>query len=166
VRQILEASHLGTIEPRPLAPIVGEVLGALGPLAEAKSVALAVDVSTEREARCDALRMQRVVANLVTNAIQFTPSGGHVSVRVQDEGPRAVRVSVHDDGPGIEPEALPHVFERRWSRGHTAGSGLGLFIAKAIVEAHGGAIAAESVPGRGATFAFTLPTEPSARARR
>jgi signal transduction histidine kinase len=107
----------------------------------------------------DAERLQQVLANLLGNAIKFTPAGGAVTVRTELSGERVV-VSVADTGPGIEPEDLPHVFERFWQAPRSAGlgTGLGLFISKGIVEALGGEIWAESQLGVGTTFSFALRT--------
>lgn len=108
--------------------------------------------------RADKERVLQVLANLVGNAIKFAPEGGRVEVgatRVES----GVCISVSDNGPGIAREHLPHVFDRFWKHeaGGKKGTGLGLFIAKGIVEAHGGKICVESEPGHGATFRFTLP---------
>jgi signal transduction histidine kinase len=99
----------------------------------------------------------QVLANLGGNAVKFTPAGGAVELRAEREAD-AVRVSCTDTGPGIAAEDLPHVFDRFWQARSTrrAGAGLGLAIAKGIVEAHGGEITAESTPGEGSTFSFTL----------
>lgn len=102
-------------------------------------------------------RLLRVLSNLVGNAVKFTPPHGRISVhaRLLEE---ALHFSVEDTGPGIPSEGIPQLFDRFWQANRTArvGIGLGLPIAKAIVEAHGGRIWAESVPGRGTTFHFTV----------
>ena len=107
-------------------------------------------------------RLLRVLSNLVGNAVKFTPPGGRISVhaRVLEE---ALHFSVEDTGPGIPSESLPQLFDRFWQADRTGrvGIGLGLPIAKAIVEAHGGRIWAESVLGRGTTFHFTVPRAPA-----
>lgn len=107
-------------------------------------------------------RLLRVLSNLVSNAVKFTPPHGRISVsaRLQED---ALHFSVEDTGPGIPSESLPQLFERFWQADRTGrvGIGLGLPIAKSIVEAHGGQIWAESAPGRGTTFHFTVPCAPS-----
>jgi signal transduction histidine kinase len=106
-------------------------------------------------------RLAQVVGNLLSNALRYVPEGGNITVRAVGQG-QQVAVSVSDDGPGIPDEDLPHLFERLW-RGDQArrramgGSGLGLTIARSLVEAHGGRIWAKSVEGQGSTFTFTLP---------
>jgi len=100
-----------------------------------------------------------VLANLIHNAIKFTPRGGRVEVGVEEQ-PDSVLLRVTDTGTGISAEDLPHVFERFYKADKsrsTEGAGLGLAIAKHIVQAHGRRIWAESVEGRGSTFSFTLP---------
>ncbi len=106
----------------------------------------------------DRRRIVQVMNNLLGNALKFSSSGGRVRVEVR-EGEGSVLISVSDSGPGIAPDALSHVFDRFWqgARARRAGAGLGLSIAKGIVEAHGGVIDVESVVGQGATFRFTLP---------
>jgi len=109
----------------------------------------------------DVQRMGRVLNNLIGNALRHTPSGGLISIRADRED-GFVRVTVQDNGEGIPPEDLAHIFERFYrgdkSRSRaTGGSGLGLAIAKGIVEAHGGGISVQSQPGQGATFTFTVP---------
>lgn len=111
----------------------------------------------------DPQRLAQVLDNLVTNALRHTPAGGHVSVSAHGDGSGRLLVEVRDDGEGISAEHLPHVFERFY-RADTArdrargGSGIGLAISKALIEAHGGTITASSPgPGHGATFAFSLP---------
>ena len=106
--------------------------------------------------------MAQVLGNLLDNAVRHTPPGGTVRIGA-DGGPDAVRLSVSDTGDGLSPEALTQVFERFYradqarDRAH-GGSGIGLTIARAIVDAHGGVIAAASPgPGLGATFTVTLP---------
>jgi two-component system CheB/CheR fusion protein len=105
-------------------------------------------------------RIEQICHNLLSNAIKYSSEGSEVMVRVADLGTEA-RVSVQDQGVGIAPEAIPHVFERFY-RAHATeeragGLGLGLSITKAFVEAHGGALTVESVLGQGSTFSFTLP---------
>lgn len=107
-------------------------------------------------------RLAQVMGNLLSNALRHTPPEGRITVRVTDRG-REVVIAVADNGPGVPPEDLSHLFERFWRRDPsrqraTGGSGLGLSIARHIVEAHSGRIWAEPTPGGGLTVAFTLPT--------
>lgn len=112
----------------------------------------------------DAHRLESVVANLVHNAIKYSPQGGPVTIRVEEDDAQLV-VSVIDQGLGIPPEHLPHLFDQfyRVRNSDTApieGSGLGLAIVKSIVEKHGGSVFVESKLGEGSTFGFRLPCEP------
>jgi PAS domain S-box-containing protein len=111
----------------------------------------------------DAQRLTQVLENLIGNAIKFTPTGGAITVGAVPRGDD-VLLWVTDTGPGIAPEALPHIFERFWQVSKTTrtGAGLGLPIVRGIVEAHGGRIWVESEAGRGATFYFVIPTVPDA----
>jgi two-component system sensor histidine kinase BaeS len=105
----------------------------------------------------DEQRVHQVFANLVANAVRHTPAGGTITLAAQAVDGR-LELSVADSGAGILPENLPRVFERFWTSGKCRGcAGLGLAISRAIVEAHGGTMRAESLPGQGATFTFTLP---------
>ena len=111
----------------------------------------------------DASRIVQVFGNLLRNALKFTPDGGRIVVGAETKGGSIV-FSVSDSGPGIPLADQPRVFDRYWHSRRTAnkrGTGLGLSIAKGIVEAHGGRIWMESVPGEGATFLFALPVETS-----
>jgi signal transduction histidine kinase/PAS domain-containing protein len=108
----------------------------------------------------DRARILQVLANLVHNALKATPRGGEVRIdarRLTD----SIELSVSDNGSGIPAHALGHVFTRHWASGAQPGSGLGLYIVKALVEAHGGAVAVASTPGAGTRFSFTLPLIPA-----
>jgi len=109
----------------------------------------------------DIAMIERVLENLLDNALRHTSAGGTVSLSVMpDQNNRFVRVSVSDSGTGIAPEVLPRVFERHFrapSAGNEGGAGLGLAIARRIIELHGGGIEAQSEQGSGSTFSFTLP---------
>jgi signal transduction histidine kinase len=108
----------------------------------------------------DPVRIGQVLANLLSNAVRHTPAGGSVVISAGlAEG--GVAFAVEDSGPGIPPNVLPHVFDRFVKAGDSRGAGLGLAIAKALVEAHGGTIGATSEPGRGATIRFVLPVQDS-----
>jgi len=155
-----EAGRL-TLEPHELqlAPLLAEAILTLRPLAAEKSQRLEIAVADGvPPVRADRQRTLQVVSNLVGNAIKFTPPGGRITVRAWRAGPNAV-VCVEDSGAGIAPEDLPHVFERFWQARNErrTGAGLGLAIARSIVEAQGGQIWVESRPGHGARFFFTLP---------
>jgi two-component system, OmpR family, phosphate regulon sensor histidine kinase PhoR len=107
----------------------------------------------------DVERIQQVATNLLHNAIKFTPTGGQITLAAQTQGDQVV-VTVHDTGVGIPPALLPRIFERFFKADRArsgGGTGLGLAIAKHIVQAHGGRIWVESVPGQGSTFFFSLP---------
>jgi len=114
----------------------------------------------DAQVECDRGRILQVLGNLVDNAVKFSPEGKLVIVRAVPSGDD-VRFSVEDAGPGIPPEDAPHVFDRYWQaqRAARVGAGLGLSIAKGLVEAHGGRLWVEGEPGRGrgSTFAFTIP---------
>jgi signal transduction histidine kinase len=125
-------------------------------------VALAVEAPPGLPAvKADGARLVRLLSNLLDNARRHTPPGGTVRLAARADA-NAVTVEVEDTGPGIDPDVLPHVFERYY-RGTDArtrragGTGLGLAIARAIAEAHGGRLEAESLPDAGARFRLTLP---------
>jgi signal transduction histidine kinase len=108
------------------------------------------------EVEVDPMRIGEVLANLLANAIRHTPRGGSVRVLVEPD-PAGVAVAVADTGPGIDPRDLPRVFDRFVKSADSGGAGLGLAIARSLVEAHGGRITAQSVPGQGTTMRFVLP---------
>lgn len=124
---------------------------------EAEDVDLSADLE-DVEIVADATRVRQVVANLLSNALKFTPEGGAVRLTLRRDGDEAV-VSVSDTGPGISPDDLPRVFDRFFrGRGVRArGSGIGLTVARELVLAHGGDLLAASEPGQGATFTVRLP---------
>jgi signal transduction histidine kinase len=110
--------------------------------------------------RADAARIVQVLANLLRNAIKFTPEGGEIRVSVERKDSSVV-FSVRDSGRGISTEDQRHIFDRYWQSAagaRTRGTGLGLSIAQGIVQAHGGRIWVESTLGSGSTFAFTIPS--------
>ncbi|HRO93989.1 HAMP domain-containing sensor histidine kinase [Citricoccus sp.] len=134
----------------------------------AKGVVLSLDADPGLAVDVDRQRMGQVLGNLLTNALRHTPPGGQVSLEAR-QGPSGIRLRVIDTGEGISPEHLPHIFERFY-RGDTArdrdhgGSGVGLAISRALVQAHGGTLTATSAgPGTGATFTIDLPSDQSAR---
>jgi len=108
------------------------------------------------EVDVDPVRIGEVLANLLANAIRHTPPGGSVRVLVEPD-PAGVAVAVTDTGPGIDPRDLPRVFDRFVKSADSGGAGLGLAIARSLVEAHGGRITAQSPPGQGTTMRFVLP---------
>ncbi len=144
-------------EPIDLVALASETAASLRPHADHAGVALEVSGATDLPAAdADPVRTKEVLANLLTNALRYTPKGGSVRVRVERDGDR-IRISVRDTGAGISPDALPHVFDRFYKSDESRGAGLGLAIAKSLVVAHGGEIAAESTVGQGTEMRFTLP---------
>ena len=142
-----------------LEPVVGSCLRGVEADARRRRVGLAAVVPEELRARCAPEKVERVLFNLVTNALRHTPSDGSVAVRAEQVD-HEVRITVEDTGEGLDDEARTRMFDRFW-RGDPArsvrGAGLGLAIARGIVEAHGGRIWAESPPDGGARVSFTLP---------
>ncbi len=165
IRDLLDMASLRegklTIERRehPVGQLIDEALALLEPLAVEKSLELQARVrGRDTRLLCDPHRIFQVLSNLVGNALKFTPAPGRVEVRAEPEG-FEVRFAVRDSGPGIPRDRLPHIFDPYWQAKETArqGTGLGLYIARGIVEAHGGRLWVESEPGQGSTFFFTLP---------
>ena len=151
--------------PEPVDTLIADAVETLKPLAAAKHIELTTALAPALPAVfADHERMIQVFSNLAGNAIKFTPAGGAVTLGVRDADD-AVEFSVRDTGPGIAADHLPHVFDRFWQASATArmGTGLGLTIAKAIVDAHGGHIGVASEPGHGSTFSFTIPLAAGAR---
>ena len=156
----VEAESL-SVEPRRLevAPLLAEALEAAAPVAGTRSIQLRLDVASSLPAiHADAARLQQVFANLLSNAIKFSPDGGTIVIRARPSF-NAVTFSVEDRGPGIGEDDRPHLFDRFWRarRATGVGYGLGLFIVKGIVKAHGGQVWVESAVGTGSTFFFTVP---------
>ena len=156
----IESGRLA-VEPRPTSAnaVVAEAVEMLRPLATGSSLRLCAEIPPELpRAQMDPPRVHQVLSNLVGNAIKFTPAGGTITIHA-DATDDEVRISVIDTGPGIAPEQLPHLFGRYWQANQRdrRGIGLGLAIAKGIVEAHSGRIWVASTPGEGSRFTFTLP---------
>lgn len=146
--------------------LIDEATGLVGALAQEKSITM----HTPNEPRplpasVDRHRLVQVLANLLGNAIKFSPARCAIRVEACVEGPN-VKVVIADEGPGISPSAARHMFERYWQGNPKAheGRGLGLFICKGIIEAHGGVIWIESVPGSGTRMQFTVPAAERAAA--
>lgn len=160
---LAESGHLKLeLEPTNLAELVQRRVSQAEVIARGKNVSLVMDIASGLpEVEADGRRIEQVVANLLDNALNHTPSGGTVTIAVSPDKD-GVLVSVADTGEGIPAEHLPYVFERFYrvddarSR-KTGGAGLGLAIAKQMVELHGGRIRVESEVGKGSKFYFTLP---------
>jgi two-component system OmpR family sensor kinase len=174
-------------QPTRLANLIGRTVQAMQPQAAEKQISLTADVAADLPpAIIDPRRIEQVLRNLLTNALRHAPPGGRVQVTgsklevgswkleaggrrdaqhpTSNAQPATLLVQVQDSGPGIAPADLPFVFDRFWraDRSRTradGGAGLGLAIARQLVEAHGGRIWVESQPGQGAMFSFTLPVE-------
>jgi signal transduction histidine kinase len=160
---LAEAGQLTLIrQPADVVDIARRAAWAAQPPAEARGLTIETDVPDQpATAEVDPERIGQVLRNLLSNAITHTPEGGRITVELKDEG-RELRVTVADTGTGIPADDLPYVFERfyRVDRSRvraTGGAGLGLTIAKRLVEAHGGTIGVESELGKGSRFTFTLP---------
>jgi signal transduction histidine kinase len=165
IRSLLDVASVEagqfSIKPAPhrVEGLLQETADLFGTVAASKAIGFDLDVSDPDLAiHADRDRVLQVLSNLVGNAIKFTPRGGHVSLTVEG-GEKLVRFSVADTGPGIDAQYGRRIFERFWKLEQigSKGTGLGLFIAKQIVEAHQGRIWVESHPGHGATFNFELP---------
>jgi two-component system phosphate regulon sensor histidine kinase PhoR len=176
VTELLELSRIESglvpmvIEPVEAGQLVREVMARMLPQAQRHRVTLHTEIHQGHSlVGADSKQIARVLVNLIHNAIKFTPSGGVVTIgtRLQPGG-QAQSFFVQDTGVGIHPEELSRIFERFYKADRArsksdfigpggGGSGLGLSIARHVVEAHGGRINAESTPGKGSTFTFTLP---------
>ena len=152
-------------QPCDMADLVRKAIVAVGPQALAKAVQVEQQVPDSMPIEADPERISQVLRNLLVNSTNYTPPGGRIRVWAEVVADEA-RVNVEDTGAGIPPEELPYVFERFYrvdkSRSRaTGGVGLGLTVARRLVEAHGGKIMALSQEGEGSTFTFTIPTRPA-----
>ena len=138
--------------------LIEECVGMMARQASSHGIEITTEVDSDLPSlHADRNRVLQVLQNLLENAVKFSPRGAPVHLSAKRAGD-AVRFDVSDRGPGIEPDLLPFVFERfRKGSDRRSGAGLGLAIARGIVQAHGGEITVESRPGEGTTFAFTIP---------
>jgi len=169
VDQLLDLSRLESGDvpldraPVELAPLVTQVMSEIDVARPDRGVAVSSDIPDDLPpAMVDRERVHQVLFNLIDNAVRYTPPGGAVTVTAHRLN-GSVEVEVHDNGVGIPAEHLPRLFERFYrvdtsrSRADDGGTGIGLAIARSVVEAHGGHIHADSAPGEGSTFTFELP---------
>jgi PAS domain S-box-containing protein len=161
----VSAIELGrlSLDPAPCSveKLLTDALLMFRPLAADKQIRILVDAPTGiPDIIVDSERLLQVLGNLVGNSIKFSPPGSRVRLVARSTDSDEIRLCVADEGPGIPEEAIPAIFEmyRQRSPGRRAGAGLGLGIARAIVEAHGGRIWVDSDVGAGASFSFTVPT--------
>jgi len=168
----IEADRLEVkVEPVELGPSLTEVINQLKPMASNKSLQLAMELEESLPmVLADSQRFRQVVINMVSNALKFTEKGCVIIQCSLLERYDMVRVSVSDTGIGISPAALDYIFEAfRQADGSTTrrfgGTGLGLTIARKLIELQGGEVSVESVVGQGSTFSFTLPVVPAIRSR-
>ena len=149
-------------EPVAVADLVADVAGLYDLIAEEKGVAFEARVGAAGAVRVDRRRMRQALANLVDNAVKYTPPGGRVAVEAGEEG-GVTRITVRDTGAGIAADELPRIWDRLYRSDrtrHERGLGLGLSFVRAIVEAHGGRVEVESRPESGSTFTVILPGTP------
>jgi PAS domain S-box-containing protein len=166
----LNAMESGKLKPQcetiPVREFTKRFIDSISPIAARRDVTITIDIDKDLEVTADPHHLTRILQNLIDNAIKYNVKGGNVRVEAALES-KLVRVSVHDTGIGIPAHDVPLIFQQ-FHRSETAkalaigGSGLGLYIIKSIVESNGGQIWAESTPGKGSTFHFTLPHAPAA----
>jgi PAS domain S-box-containing protein len=139
--------------------LLAEAVELVSDAATQKRISLEVSAASGMQIECDRERILQVLSNLLGNAVKFTDDSGRITVRAEPKQ-ACVRFIVEDTGLGIADEQLPHIFERYWVGRRSVGTspGLGLFIAKSIVEAHGGQLTVEPSSPRGSRFSFTIPT--------
>lgn len=145
-------------QPLDVVDVLHKACALLVTLSSDKNIELNCTSSAGLSIEADPQRLFQVLSNLLGNAIKFTPAGGRIDLdawQVDDK----VMVSVRDNGGGIHSEHMPHIFERYWTirEGNPNGSGLGLYICRSIVQAHGGELWAQSEPGEGSVFTFSIP---------
>ncbi len=150
------------IEPSSIQDLISDTLESMSVQAESQKLTLKGAVEQQMSpVAMDSQRIQRVLYNLVQNALRHTPPDGTISIGARDAG-QEVQVEVRDTGEGIPDQEIPLIFQRSYRVDHSrfrgsGGAGLGLSIVLGLVEAHGGRIWVESVLGKGSTFTFTLP---------
>jgi signal transduction histidine kinase len=168
LNELLNLSKIeaGKMELRPtvlsLQELLTDLVEVFQPLAQRKSITMDIGSMEEMpKVWVDRDKLYEVLANLLENAIKFTPTGGRVHIGAQVLDDRHIKMNVSDTGCGISEEHLPKIFDKFYrvqpGSGPVAGSGLGLAIAKGLIELHGGTIGVESAPGKGSRFYFTLP---------
>jgi len=165
----IEAGHLSVQQSdHDLQSLVDEALEFIQPTLMQKQLEVFANFPEKRIlVHCDRERVLQALGNVLGNAVKFTPPGGRIQLEAESRAKEA-KLSITDTGPGIPRARLGHVFDRYWQAEESSkgGRGLGLFIAKGIIEAHQGRIWVESESGNGSTFSFTLPTASSARTAR
>lgn len=156
-------------------PLIEDLAAATEARGADRGVCVVVDVDPAVSGtHADADRIAQVLSNLGTNALKFSPDRGTILLSAAPHTPGFVRISVRDDGPGLDSADAERIFDRHvqlrgngWDTPHRGGGlGIGLHVARSLVEAHGGSIWVESEPGRGATFSFTIPAVPLPPERR
>jgi signal transduction histidine kinase len=171
INELLDANKLQAgkldvcLETVDLPALIGDVLAEMRPLHVAQKLTLSPPTDCPPRVWADPVRLHQVLRNLISNAIKFTPEGGHITLEaVPYDGPTGerVRVRVTDTGIGIPPEAQARLFQPFFQVDSTntrkfGGTGLGLSIVKSLVELMDGTVSVESAEGAGSTFAFTLP---------
>jgi signal transduction histidine kinase len=169
ISQLVDATRIGRGElavstrPEPVGSLITETVDLYSQVAREREIVLeATELPAGALVHADRDRVMQVLGNLVGNALKFTPPGGRVTLGARPGGD-AVVFSVKDTGIGIDAEDLPHVFEQYWKHDRK-GTGLGLFIARSVVQAHQGRIWVESRPGTGSAFFFALPVAPASPA--
>ena len=143
-----------------LEPMMSQLISEIMPLAQEKGVNLSLNLAANlQESNCDEVEVRRLLQNLIDNSLKFTPHGGSIDVLVEQSDGKT-RFSVKDTGKGVPEENKPKLFQRFWQAGSTgryyASTGLGLYLCRRIVEAHGGRIWCESAVGKGSTFFFEI----------
>jgi two-component system sensor histidine kinase BaeS len=149
------------VEPTDLSVLIHETAAAFRPQAEAKGASITIEVPPDAPLiDLDSVRIRQVLVNLMANALRYTPAGGLIQVRFkmvsQGKGTGA-EIAIRDTGPGIKPEDLPYMFDRFYKTRDSGGMGLGLAIAKGLVEAHHGTITATSEEDQGTLMIILLP---------
>jgi len=170
VNNILDISSLEdgklTLVPQVMGvlPAVDQALAVIRPMAEEKHISVGVDIpQVIPDVYADPKRVVQILVNLLSNAVKYTPDNGRIAVTAQQSQANGMlEISVSDNGIGIPADQIPRIFDcfsrvERAEIWHTVGTGLGLYIANGLVEAHGGKITVESEEGRGSCFTFTLP---------
>ena len=147
-------------EPIHLSQWIQDVVTGFEAQAAENDIRMQLSLPDMDEMNVDPLRLREVLNNILSNALRYTPRGGEIKIGLTEAGlgdERSVTVSIQDSGQGIDPADLPHVFDRFYKSSDSGGMGLGLSIAKYIVEAHGGKIWAESSAGQGTKISFIIP---------